>query len=159
MPEFTLWMTKSKQLKKFPRPQSADKVRSFLGLCGYYRSFVKGFATIASPLTRLLQKEQPFHWHDSQEKNCQEFKRALTNAPVLAFPGIGAVLVQQDDRGKNRVIAYASRTLNSAVCTYLVTDKETLAVVWALNHYREVIFRYPVTVFTDHAAVTELFRS
>ncbi len=67
--------------------------------------------------------------------------------------------MQQDDRGKNRVIAYASRTLNSAECNYSVTDTETLEVVWALKHYREVIFGYPVTVFTDHTAVTELFRS
>ncbi len=66
--------------------------------------------------------------------------------------------MQQDDRGKNRMIAYVSRTLNFAECNYSVTDKETLAVVWALKHYREVIFGY-VTVFTDHAAVTELFRN
>ncbi len=57
------------------------------------------------------------------------------------------------------MIAYASRTLNSPECNYSVTDKETVAVVWALKHYREVIFGYPVTVFTDHAAVTEIFRS
>ncbi len=84
---------------------------------------------------------------------------------VVAFlwMDIGWLLTQVvdcgNDRGKNRVIAYASRTLNSAECNYLVTDKETLAVVWVLNHYREVIFGYPVTVFTDHAAVIELFRS
>ncbi len=57
------------------------------------------------------------------------------------------------------MIAYASRTLNSAESNYSVTDKETLAVEWTLNNFREVIFGYPVTVFTGHAAVTELFRS
>ncbi len=108
------------------------------------------------------------------KKSFQELKKALTNAPVLAFPdyfapfvlytdasatGIGAVLMQQNDRGENRVIAYASWTLNSAECNYSVTDKETLAVVWALKHYRNLVFGYPVTVFTEHAAVTELFRS
>ncbi len=133
---------------------------------------MKGFATIASPLTRLLRKEQPFHWHDPQEKSFQELKRALNNAPVLSFPdysaayvlyadasatGIGVVLVQQDDRGKDRVIAYVSRTLHSAAYNYSVPDKETHAVVWALKHYREVIFGNPVTVSTDHAAVTEFF--
>ena len=164
---------KIKAVKDYPRPQSVDKVRSFLGLCGYYRSFVKGFATIASPLTKLTRKDQPFHWHDPQEKSFQELKRALINAPILAFPnysapfvlytdasgtGVGAVLMQQDDRGKNRVIAYASRTLNAAESNYSVTHLETLAVVWALKHFRDVVYGYPVTVFTDHAAVTELFK-
>ncbi len=140
---------KIQTVKNFPRPQSADKVHSFPGSCGYYSSFVKGFAILASPLTRLLRKEQPFHWHDSQENSFQELKRALTSAPVLAFPdysaplvlytdasatGIGAVLMQQDDRGKNSVIAYASRTLNSVECNYSVIDKETLAVIWPLKH-------------------------
>ena len=142
-------------------------------LCGYYRSFVKGFATIASPLTKLTRKDQPFHWHDSQEKSFQELKRALTNAPILAFPdysapfvlytdasgtGIGAVLMQQDARGKNHVLAYASRTLNTAESNYSVTHLETLAVVWSLKHFRDIVLGYPITVFTDHAAVTELFK-
>ncbi len=50
---------KSKAVQNYPQHQSADKVRSFLGLCGYYTSFVKGFSTIASPLTKLLRKEYP----------------------------------------------------------------------------------------------------
>ncbi len=139
---------KIKGVQNYPRPQSADKVRSFLGLYGYYRSFVNGFSTIASPLTKLLWKEQPFHWDAAHEKSFQELKRALTNAPILAFPdysapfvlytdasatGIGAVLMQPDDRGKNRAIAYASRTLNSAETNYSVTHLEGLAVVWPSN--------------------------
>ncbi len=67
--------------------------------------------------------------------------------------------MQKDDRGKKHVIAYASRTLNSADCNYSVTDNETLAVVWALKHYRDVIFGYEVTMFNDHSAVAELFHS
>ncbi len=164
---------KIKAVQNYPRPQSADKVRSFLRLCGYYRSFVKGFSTIASPLTKLLRKEQPFHWDAAKERSFQELKGAFTNAPVLAFPdysspfvlytdasttGLGAVLMQPDDRGKNRAIAYASRTLNPAETNFSVTHVEGLAVVWALKHYRDIILGYNITAFTDHAAITELFR-
>ncbi len=66
--------------------------------------------------------------------------------------------MQPDDRGKNRAIAYASWTLNPAETNYSVTHLEGLAVVWALKHYREIILGYNITVFTDHAAITELFR-
>ncbi len=72
--------------------------------------------------------------------------------------GIGAVLMQPDDLGTNRPIAYASRTLNSAEANYSVTYLEGLAIVWALKHFREIILGYNITVFTDHVAITELFR-
>ncbi|RUM30633.1 MAG: hypothetical protein DSY32_02035 [Aquifex sp.] len=164
---------KIKAIKNFPQPRSVDNIRSFIGLCGYYRSFIKDFAAMASPLTQLLKKEVPFHWNAAQDNSFQKLKYALTNAPVLAFPdykapfvlytdasamGLGAVLMQQDARGKNRPIAYASRTLNPAESNYSVTHQETLAVVWALKHFRDIILGYPITVYTDHAAVTELFK-
>ncbi len=88
---------KIQTVKNFLRLQSADKVRSFLGLCGSCRSFVKGFATLASPPTRLLRKEQPFHWHDAQENSFQEFKRGLTSAPVFALPDYSAPFVLYTD--------------------------------------------------------------
>ncbi len=65
--------------------------------------------------------------------------------------------MQTDARAKNHVIVYASRTLNSAESNYSVTQQETLAVVWTLRHFHDIIFRYPVQVYTNHAAITELF--
>ena len=131
-------------INKFPHPQNVDNVRSFLGLCGYYRSFIKNFATLASPLTKLLKKEIPFHWNEAQESSFRRLKEALTNAPVLAFPnyevpfvlctdasakGLGAVLMQPDTNGKNHAISFASRTLTIPEVNYSVTHQEALAVV------------------------------
>ncbi len=70
----------------FHKPQSADNVRSFLGLEEYYRPFTYNFAAKAAPLTRLLRKQRTFHWDNTQEKSFQELKYALTHTPVLAFP-------------------------------------------------------------------------
>ncbi len=70
---------------------------------------------------------------------------------------LGAVLMESDPSGKNRAIAYARRTLTLAESNYSVTQ-ETLAVVWALKHFRNIILGYPITVYTDHTAVTELFK-
>ncbi len=78
-----------------------------------------------------------------------------TDASVL---GIGAVLMQQDARSKHRAIAFASPTLNRAEWNYSVTHQETLAMVWTLKHFWDINLGYPVTVFTYHAAVTELFK-
>ncbi len=72
--------------------------------------------------------------------------------------GLGAVLMQPDARGKNRAIAYASRTLTPAESNFFATHQETLAVVWALKNFRDIILGYPITVYMDHAVVAELFK-
>ncbi len=72
-------------IKSFPSSKTVENVRSFVGLCGYYRSFIDSFSKMASPLTHL-RKHVSFHWDYLQEKAFQDLKVALTNAPVLAFP-------------------------------------------------------------------------
>ena len=112
---------KIEAVKQWPRPTSAIDIRRFLGIAGYYRRFVEGVASIASPLTRLTRNMVKFQWSDDCEKSFTELKIRLTTAPVLTLPegsdgyviycdasrvGIGCVLMQQD-----KVIAYASRNL------------------------------------------------
>ncbi len=70
-------------VQKFPTPKSVENVRSFLGLDGYYRAFVKKFASIASPLTRLLKKNVPFHWNDTRQHSSPTLKDSFTHAPIL----------------------------------------------------------------------------
>ena len=65
-------------ISKFQQPQKVDNVRSFLGLCGYYRPFIKNFPAMASPLTKLLKKEVPFHWNPAQETSFLDLKEAVT---------------------------------------------------------------------------------
>ncbi|KAA3484375.1 DNA/RNA polymerases superfamily protein [Gossypium australe] len=93
-------------------PKSVSKVRSFLGLAGYYRRFVKGFSMIATPLTRLLQKDVRFEWYDKCQKSFDQLKALLTEAPVL----------------EGKVIAYASRQLKPHEKNYPTHDLE-LAVI------------------------------
>ena len=105
----------------WPRPTTVAEVRSFLGLTGYYRRFVKDFSKIAAPLTRLTQKNVKFNWTDRCEEHFLLLKELLTSAPVLTLPsgdegytvycdasrvGLGCVLMQN-----GKVIAYASRQL------------------------------------------------
>ena len=164
--------SKVKAVRNFPTPRSTDNVRSFLGLAGYYRAFIKGFAQIASPLTALLKKDVRFQWTTACQQSFDILKDALTKAPVLTFPdyqlpflictdasysGIGAVLMQQTGSHPH-VIAYASRVLNDAERKYSITHLEGLSLIWSLKHFREIILGYPITIYTDHSALTGLFR-
>ncbi len=160
-------------VQQFPVPSSVENVHSFLGLAGFHRSFIKNFATIASPLTQLLKKNIAFHWHDVHQRSFDTLKDAFAHAPVLAFPdyglpftictntsalGIGAILMQQGNGLRPHVIAYASHMLSDAESHYSVTHLEALAVIWALKHFRDIIYGYSITVYTDHSTVTQLFK-
>ncbi len=73
-------------VKQFPKPTSVEKVRSFLGLTGYYRKFIKNYADIAQPLSSLLKKNSIFYWGPSQAKALDTLEEKLTSSPVLIFP-------------------------------------------------------------------------
>ncbi len=120
----------------------------------------------------LLKKNVPFAWGDAQGNSFNVLKTAFTTAPVLTFPdfsklfviatdasghGSGTALMQTDDRGKSRPIVYASRIQSSAESRYSITDIETLAIVWTLSHFGDLIYGYPITVYTDHKAAKNFF--
>ncbi|ROT79767.1 hypothetical protein C7M84_001508 [Penaeus vannamei] len=134
---------KIEDILRFPTPREVKHVKSFLGLAGFYRPFIKGFAKIADPLSRLLTKDASFAWTAEHQQSFDTLKSLLTRSPVLIFPdfqlpftlatdasctGLGAALMQRID-GRLRPIAYASRKLNAAETRYSVTDLEALAVV------------------------------
>ena len=155
---------KTEAIDKWPNPRSVRDVRSFLGLCSYYRRFVKGFADIAKPLYVLTQQDVVFVWSDECQEAFQNLKAALTSPPILAYPsesdafildtdassvGIGAVLSQVQN-GTERVIAYFSRVLNPAERNYCVTRRELLAVVCAVNHFHHYLCGRHFLVRSDH---------
>ena len=106
-------------LVAWERPTNVTKVRSFLGLVGYYRRFVEGFSMTASPLSKLTRKHAKFEWTDICEQAFQELKHRLTTTLVLTLPsGIGNFVVYNDASWRGlrcvlmqygKVIAYASR--------------------------------------------------
>ena len=110
----------------------------------------------------------PFHWDTECQAAFDNLKIQLVPAPVLAYPkyrydfvletdasyvGLGAVLPQLQDDGKLHPLSYASRGLTALEKNYSVTELETLAVVWAIGHYRAEIVWTQVKIYTDHSAV------
>ncbi|KFM71017.1 Transposon Ty3-I Gag-Pol polyprotein, partial [Stegodyphus mimosarum] len=159
--------SKIKAIKSFPPPKTAKKLSSFLGLCSYYRSFIKDFANIVEPLLVLKRKKSKFTWTAEANTAFEKLKEALINAPVLKFPegdenleiaadasdyAIGAVLMQ-----KGHPLAFFSKTLNATQRNYTATERETLAVLMAVQKFRVHFGKAPVTVFSDHAAVGRLY--
>ncbi|KAM2864295.1 hypothetical protein FF1_022978 [Malus domestica] len=157
-------------VRHLPSPTSVREVRSFLGHAGFYRRFIKNFSKIAQPLCRLLQKEVAFEFDHACSTAFKQLKEALTSAPIITPPdwslpfelmcdasdyAIGAVLGQRKNK-QPHVIYYASRTLNDAQLNYSTTEKELLAVVFALDKFRSYLLGTKVIIFTDHAALKYL---
>lgn len=155
---------KTTAVQAFPTPSDKKAVRRFLGLCAYYRRFVPSFSQIAAPLTYLTKDDVPFQWTEEQQCAFEKLKEALLTTPVLAHfdqdspteihtdasdKGLGAVLIQRQE-GDERVIAYASRALSKAEGNYTTTEKECLAVVWAITKFRPYLYGRPFHVVTDH---------
>ncbi|WVZ61646.1 hypothetical protein U9M48_011487 [Paspalum notatum var. saurae] len=142
-------------------------LRSFLGLAGYYRRFIKDFSKIAKPMTSLTKKNASFTWGPKCEEGFQELKKLLTTAPVLAQPdvtkpfdvycdasgqGLGCVLMQE-----GRVIAYASRQLRKHEANYPTHDLELAAVVHALKIWRHYLLGNTCHIYTDHKSLKYIF--
>ena len=154
-------------IREIPPPTTATEVRSFLGLAGYYRRYVKGFAAIAAPLHALTWKDEVFHWSEDCQNAFDQLKTLLTTSPITAFPdfsqafrlytdastaSLGAILAQVWD-GKERIIGCASRALNKAEKSYPATKLECLAIVWAVAKFHPYLMAMPFEVFTDHYAL------
>ncbi|KAD3640148.1 hypothetical protein E3N88_29371 [Mikania micrantha] len=150
-------------VKNWSTPKTPTKIRSFLGLAGYYRRFISNFSRIAVPLTSLTQKNKPYEWGPKQEEAFQTLKQKLCDAPVLTLPdgnndfvvycdasnqGLGCVLMQ---RGK--VVAYASRQLKIHEKNYTTHDLELGAVVFALKIWRHYLYGTKCVVFTNHKSL------
>lgn len=147
----------------YPALKSVKQVRSFIGLISWYRRFLKNLATIAEPITRLLKEDQVWIWSEEQEKAFAEIKNQLTSPPVMSHPdfnlkftiqtnasavGLGAVLLQVQN-GQEKVIAYASRTMTRSERKWSLTERECLAVFWAIKKFRPYIEGVKFDIATD----------
>jgi len=159
---------KTEAVQKWPRPTSPTEIRSFLGLANYYRRFVQDFSKIASPLTKLTQKNAKFQWTEECEQSFQKLKMCLTTAPILSLPsgsggftvfcdasrvGLGCVLMQN-----GRVIAYASRQLKRHEQNYPTHDLEMAAVIFALKIWRHYLYGETCEIYTDHKSLKYIFQ-
>ena len=160
---------KTRKVQDWPTPCNLKHVRSFIGLCSYYRRFIKDFSRIAAPLYKLTYKDVGFKWTIGCERSFQLLKQKLTCTPILAFPdfslpfildtdgeGIGGVL-SQIQGGHEKVIAYASHKLSKSEQNYSVTKRELLAAVHYVKYFKHYLYGKKFTLRTDHGSLRWLY--
>lgn len=164
---------KVKSVQDFPSPNSVHAVRQFLGLVGYFRKFIRGFATVANPLNKLLKKDVQFVWGQEQEDAFNMLKDRLVNRPILAIYdpnaetelhtdaskiGIGGILMQRSGKdGPFQPVAYYSRQNSPEERNFHAYELETLAVVCSLKKFRIYLLGRPFKIVTDCNALRSTF--
>lgn len=155
-------------ISTWPVPGNVKSLQRFLGFCAFYHRFITDLSSTAAPLYRLLKKDDKFEWNSGRQKAFDALKKRILVLPTLAYPdadpalpydlhcdasdvGLGASLVQE-----GRPVAFASRTLTTAEKNYTTTEKECLAIVWALNYFHPYVYGAALTIYTDHAALKSI---
>ena len=157
-------------------PRNKTQLRSFLGMCNVYRRFVKDFATIASPLNRLLRKTEAdnFELDEKALKSYEILRERLASPAVLNVPRldltyvldtdadanqVGCVLMQKHKANSLRPIGYFSKTLTKTERNYDTTEREALRIIWAVLLLRPYLESTNFTLRTDHGALKWIFGS
>ena len=150
-------------------PRSSSEVKSLLGMAQYLSRYIPGYADITAPLRALTKDDATWKWEEIEQAALDKLKKAFTDNQVMSYfdphqatevivdaspVGLGALLVQND-----KVICYASRVLSDVETRYSQTEKEMLAVVWAVEHFHLYLYGAQFTIITDHQPLIGIFRS
>ncbi|XP_061724707.1 uncharacterized protein K02A2.6-like [Cydia pomonella] len=157
---------------RVPRPSNVTELRSFLGIINFYGKFIKNMSVKLVPLYELLKKEKQWFWSSECERSFKEIKAILASAEVLAHydpkkqlfvtcdassRGVAGVLTQPGPDGRERPVAYASRTLNDAERNYSQIHREALAIIFCMNKFHQYLYGRHFTLRTDHKPLVSIF--
>lgn len=161
---------KIKVVQNYPCPTNVDESRRFVAFVNFYRKFIPNFAELAYPLNKLCRKNASFIWDEKCQSSFEKLKEKILSPPVLQYPNfseqneftvqtdasnyaIGAILSNKN----GRPVSFASRTLNKSEVNYPTIDKELLAIVWAIKHFRPYLYGKHFKILTDHRPLISLF--
>jgi hypothetical protein len=157
-------------VKNSPYPKNVKELQRFNGFVNFYKEFIPSFSHLMKPLYNLTKPENKFDFIALHQANLNKIKESLIRAPILAHykdnlplivrtdcsaEAAGVILIQIQD-GKERVLAYFSRTLRNYQRRYTATELEALALVLACRQYRQFLHGRPFTVYSDHISLERL---
>lgn len=155
---------KVEAVMRIPAPTTVKQIRQFIGLTSYFRKFIKDYAIIAEPLTRLTRKEVCWHWGSEQERAFKRIKEVLSKDPIIQIfnpklrtelhtdassMGLGAILMQYDEKNQQHVVSYFSKQTTNDQRNYHAYELETMAVIFALRYFRVYLLGMHFKLVTD----------
>ncbi|XP_055307067.1 uncharacterized protein K02A2.6-like [Sitodiplosis mosellana] len=159
-------------IKQFREPHSTEETRSYLGLVNYLGKFIPNLATVSEPLRMLIKNDAVFEWNAEQQEAFEILKQCISEESTLGYynvndrtqviadaspVGLGAVLIQFNERGVPRIICYANRSLTDVEKRYAQTEKEALALIWAVERFHFYLFGREFELITDHKPLEVIF--
>lgn len=166
-----------KVIQNFRAPRTVDEIQSFLGLVNFLGKWIANLATLTEPIREILRLKLGKHaniekfWKDKQNQAFFKLKEALLKIETLGYydpkdktqviadaspVGLGAVLLQYDHFGP-RVIAYGNKSLSDCEKRYCQTEKEALALVWSVEHFKIYLYGKRFELITDHKPLEIIF--
>lgn len=138
----------------------------------YVRKFIPDLGSITEPLRHLTKKDEKFIWSEDCQEHFDKLKKILVKPPVLAYfdpsrrtqladaslVALGAVLLQFDSQQHPRIISFASRSLSDVKRRYSQTEKESLALVWAVERFYFYLAGLEFELITDHKPLEAIFK-
>ena len=164
---------KTEAIRNMAPPKSVKELRSFLGATGYYKQCIPNYAHIAGPLTELLKKDHKFLFEKRHTDAFNKIKQMMISTHVMAHPRtdkpfkvytdacdycVGAILVQDDENGCEKVVQYVSHKLHGAELKWATMEKEGYAVIYALQKLRHYLYGAKFKIYTDHRPLLGMFR-
>ena len=152
-------------------PKNAKGIKTFLGMTGFFRKFIKNYAKIAAPLTSLLKKDANFHWGHDQQVAWETLKHELSVAPTLMHPdvskrftlmtdsssyAIGSILLQKDEKGNLHPVSFASKVLTDAEQKWSIVQKELFSLKYFCEKFKTYLINQEFDVIVDNAALLHL---
>lgn len=164
---------KTETIRKILPPDNVKKVQSFLGMCNYYRRYIPNYAGIAKPLYDLCKKDALFKWDEKCNEAFENFKRLLSNPPILIYPSFNQTFILTTDSSDYQIgsylsqgeiphdkpIQYFSKILNPAQTRYSTIEKELLAIILSVEYFRHYLTGREFIIVTDHRPLMFLFNA
>ena len=161
-----IWPVPSKThaIQNMKPPTTPKQVRAFLGLVGYYRKFIRGFAKIAKPLTLLTRQQVKFDWTPEHQEAFLHLKEAIVQAPILHYPNPNKTYIvytdasddacrtqlSQEYNGTELPVAFLSHTFMEAQCKWSTTEQEVFGVYYAITTWNYYLQGADIIVWNDH---------